>query len=250
MNTQTIRDELSQFIYSNFNVQDMDILNELSEIFVQAHSCQLATGGEQTTHALNLDDLQNIIRFTDDHRIHRAKTILKYLDASLVEFTPGGPLRKCQMVFKTYEAFLMACMCLQTPRAKLVSKFSAKCNAMVVRLHIALQKDLAKTRAELAEEKAQVQRRVFLVIKEAVREWRRQNGLRYTDCAWRLKNFTKCCKRLLGLVYKKGDTPYVQASYLRNAHEAMKDYYGLTQRNPETEQPSYQQTKINELFGS
>ena len=248
MNTQAIRDELSQFIYSNFDAQDMDILNELSEVFVQSHSCQLATGGEQTMPRLNLDDLQNLVHFTDDHRSRQAQTILKCLDSSLIEFTPGGPLHKCQMVFKNYTAFVLACMCLQTPRAKLVSKFSAKCNEMVVRLHIALQKDLAKTRAELAEEKAQVQRRLFLVVKEAVREWRRENGFRYTDCTWRLKNFTQCCKRLLGLVYYKGNTPYVQAQFLRNAHDAIKSFYGFCQRNPIDEQPHYEQTKINELF--
>ena len=143
---------------------------------------------------------------------------------------------------------MLACMCLQTPRAKLVSKFSAKCNAMVVRLHIALQRDLKKTKAELAEEKAQVQRRAFLVIKEAVRQWRRENGLRYTDCSWRLKNFTKCCKRLLGLVYRKGDTPYVHADFLGNAHQAMKDFYGLCQRNPNPEFPNYTQTIVSDHF--
>ena len=206
-------------------------------------------GAIATSGHLNLDDLQNLVRFTDDHRSRQAKTILKYLDASLIEYTPGTRQKRCQMVFKTYEAFVMACMCLQAPRAKLVSKFSAKCNAMVVRLHIALQKDLKKTRAELAEEKAQVQRRLFLVIKEAVKEWRRENGYRYTDCSWRLKHFTECCKRLKLLVYYQGNTPYVQAQFLRNAHDAMKSFYGLCQRNPVGEQPHYEQTKINELFG-
>jgi len=255
MNTQAIRDELSEFVYSNFDADDMEILNELSEVFVQSHSCLLASAGEQTMDGaiatsghLNLDDLQNLVRFTDDHRSRQAKTILKYLDASLIEYTPGTRQKRCQMVFKTYEAFVMACMCLQTPRAKLVSKFSAKCNAMVVRLHVALQKDLKKTKAELAEERAQVQRRVFLVVKEAVREARREMGLRYTDCSWRLKNFTKCCQRMKGLIYYQSNTPYIQKNYLRNAHESMKFFYGLCQRNPVGEQPHYTQTKLSDNF--
>jgi hypothetical protein len=140
-------------------------------------------------------------------------------------------------------------LCLRGPKAQLVSAFSAKCTSMVVRLHIALRKDLAKTRAELAEEKAQVQRRVFLVIKEAVREWRRENGYRHTDCTWRLKNFTQCCKRLLGHVYHKGNTPYVKVGSLRRAHESIKYFYGLCQMNPPGEQPHYEQTTISKLFG-
>ena len=82
----------------------------------------------------------------------------------------------CQIVFKSFEGFIQACLCLRGPKAQLVSAFSAKCTSMIVRLHIALQKDLTKTKAELAEEKAQVQRRAFLVIKEAVKEARREMG--------------------------------------------------------------------------
>ena len=110
------------------------------------------------------------------------------------------------------------------------------------------QRDLTKTRAELAEERAQVQRRLFLVVKEAVKEWRRENGLRYTDCTWRLKNFTKCCSRLKGLTYKIGTTPYVDKHYLRNAHDAMKFFYQVCQRNPVGEQTKYTQTKISDNF--
>ena len=207
------------------------------------------TAYNSTSRYLNLDTLVDLLRLTSHNRARDAQLIIKYLDPSLIEFTPGNRQQRCQMVFKTYEAFVMACMCLQTPRAKLVSKFSAKCNAMVVRLHVALQRDLKKTKAELAEEKAQVQRRVFLIVKEAVKEWRRENGYRYTDCSWRLKNFTECRKRLKLLVYYQGNTPYVQAQFLRNAHDAMKSFYGLCQRNPVGEQPHYEQTKINELFG-
>jgi hypothetical protein len=251
MNTQSIRDELSEFVYSNFDPQDMEILNELSEIFIKSHSCLFVPTDEQTMDGLintsvnlNLDDLQKFVRFANDHRVHRAKTILKYLDPSLIDYTPGTRQRRCQMVFKTYEAFVMACMCLQTPRAKMVSKFSAKCTSMVVRLHLALQKDLKKTKAELAEEKAQVQRRVFLVVKEAVKQWRRENGLRYTDCDWRLKNYSACCKRLHLVVYRIGNTPYVQPKFLRNAQY----FYEISRRNPISEQPKYTQMKLGDKF--
>ena len=194
MNTQAIRDELSEFVYSNFDADDMEILKELSEVFIQSHSCLILNSEEQTMDGairtsayLNLDSLARVLRLNSHNRSRHAQLILKYLDPSLIEFTPGTRQQRCKMVFKTYETFVMACMCLQTPRAKLVSKFSAKCTSMVVRLHIALQKDLTKTKAELAAEKAQVLRRAFLVIKEAVREARRELGLRYTDCTWRGK---------------------------------------------------------------
>ena len=61
MNTQTIRDELSQFIYSNFDAQDMDILNELSEIFVQSHSCQFPIDGEQP-----MDGVRHLTKYATD----------------------------------------------------------------------------------------------------------------------------------------------------------------------------------------
>jgi len=258
MNTQAIRDELSEFVYSNFDAQDMEILNELSEVFIQSHSCLLATDGDQpmdgltaTSGYLNLDTVMEFMKRTD-HRKRTFETIQESIHPSVIaSATPGQRGRyanPCQIVFKSYEGFIQACLSLRGPRAQLVSFFAAKCTAMVVRLHIALQKDLAKTRAELAEEKAQVQRRVFLIVKEAVKEWRRENGLRYTDCVWRLKNFTQCCKRLKLLTYYQGDTPYVRAHFLRNAHDAMKFFYGLSQRNPVGEQPKYTQMKLSDNF--
>jgi len=256
MNTQAIRDELSEFIYSNFDADDMEILNELSEIFVQSYSCQLPLGGEQTmdgaippSRYLNLDT----VRMFMNAKSKRALTFNIIMEgvhpsviASVVHGNRGG--NPCQITFKSLEGFIQACLCLRGPKRKMVSFFSAKCTSMVVRLHIALQKDLKKTKAELAEERAQVQRRVFLVVKEAVREARREMGLRYTDCTWRLKNFTKCVQRMKGLIYYQGTTPFVEKNYLRNAHDSMKYYYGLCQRNPVGEQPHYTQTKLSDNF--
>merc|ERR1711964_371288 len=96
-----------------------------------------------------------------------------------------------------------------------------------------------RTEHQLAEQVAEVDRRAFLVIKEAVKEWRMQNGHRYTDCAWRLKHFTQCLGRIKGLLYRHGNTPFVHAEFLTNAHSAIKFYYQLCQRNPPTDQPKY-----------
>ena len=259
MNTQAIRDELSEFVYSNFDADDMEILNELSEVFIKSHSCLLASAGEQpmdgataTSGYLTLDTVMDFMKRTD-HRKRTFETIQESIHPSVIASVVPGKRggvhpQPCQIIFKTYEGFIQACLSLRGPRAQLVSFFAAKCTSMVVRLHIALQKDLAKTKAELAEERAQVQRRVFLVVKEAVKEWRRENGHRYTDCSWRLKNFTKCCSRLKGLTYKIGTTPYVHKHYLRNAHDAMKFFYQVCQRNPVGEQTKYTQTKISDNF--
>ena len=111
-----------------------------------------------------------------------------------------------------------------------------------------LEQALARTEHQLAEERAEVDRRVFLVIKEAVKEWRDQNGQRFTDCSWRLKHYTQCCKRLKGLIYKKGNTPYITPGFIRNAHDAMKFYYQICQRNPAEEQTKYTQMKISDNF--
>jgi len=111
-----------------------------------------------------------------------------------------------------------------------------------------LEQALERTEHQLAEERAEVDRRVFLVIKEAVKEWRDQNGQRFTDCSWRLKHYTQCCKRLKGLIYKKGNTPYITPGFLTNAHDAMKFYYGLAQRNPAEEQTKYTQMKLSDNF--
>ena len=115
MNTQAIRDELSQFIYGNFDAQDMDILNELSEVFIQSHSCQLPTGGEQTMDGairtcayLNLDTVMEFMaRKTDRGRIY--DTILKNIHPTVVARTTpkirGG--QPCQITFKTFEGKIL-----------------------------------------------------------------------------------------------------------------------------------------------
>ena len=111
-----------------------------------------------------------------------------------------------------------------------------------------LQRDLNKSQTLLAAERAEVERRVFLVIKDAVSEWRRENGYRNTDFQWRNKHFGQCCGRLLGTVYKKGDTPYVHAEYMDNAKQAVKDFYGFCQRNPQASAPPVTQQTITNHF--
>ena len=111
-----------------------------------------------------------------------------------------------------------------------------------------LQHDLAKTENELAKQLAEVDRRAFLVIKEAIKEWRIQNGLRYTDCAWRLRHFTQCLGRIKGLLYYHGTTPFVKPDFLTNAHSAIKFFYSLSQRNPVGAQQKYTQMKITDNF--
>ena len=65
MNSQTIRDELAEFVYANFDAQDMDILTELCEIFVQAHSCQLPNGQTMNgpIHSSKYLNLDTVIKF-------------------------------------------------------------------------------------------------------------------------------------------------------------------------------------------
>ena len=171
------------------------------------------------------------------HRIDTYTTICENVHPSVITSTTPGKRggvhpQPCQITFKSLDGFLQACLCLRGPKAKHVSLFSAKCTAMVVHLHIALQKDLTKTKAELAEEKAQVQRRAFKVIKRSVAEWRAENGHPFTDCKWRLKNFIRCVNALLGSVYRIDGTPYVKKEYLVTAHRAVKRIYDLDQRNP------------------
>ena len=244
MNTEAIRKELSKYIYAHFDSADLDILDELADIFVRSHSSLFATSGERTITGLDFEVLSELLQLDPTHRARNAKLIVGCLDAALYNYVPGTRNTKTQLTFKTFEAFIMGCMCLRSPRAVIVSRFSAKCTSMVVRLHVALQKDLAKTRAELAEERAQVQRRAFLVIKEAVREWRKENGYKYTDCEWRMKNFSACCRRLAGITYKLGTTPYVKPAYLKNAHVAIKRFYGLSMNNMTEDLPAYTQTKL------
>jgi len=248
MNTQAIRDELSEFVYSNFDADDMEILKELSDVFIQSHSCT-EDGAFHRSVNLNLGTVIELMQ-SKRQRADNYHAILERVHPVLIQ-SKTEPRRggvKCDLVFATFEGFLQACLSLHTKRNQQVSHFAAKCMSMVVRLHVALQRDLKKTKAELAEEKAQIQRRAFLVIKEAVREARRELGLRYTDCTWRLKNFTKCVQRMKGLIYYQGSTPFIEKNYLRNAHDSMKYYYTLCQRNPVGEQPHYTQTKLSDNF--
>ena len=92
--------------------------------------------------------------------------------------------------------------------------------------------------------KEEVDRRLFLVQKDAVKEWRLEQGYRNTDYEWRNKNFTNCCSRLLGTTYKKGNTPYVHKEYMPNAKQSIKDYYGFCQRNPESTSPPLDQPSL------
>ena len=254
MNTQTIRDELFQFSHANFEAEEVDILNELTEIFIATQVSAIHSTVNVTTDGVILN-LDLVIRFMEAkrERSNVYKTIVESVHSTLILYTVlpkrgGVHTTKCDLVFTNFEAFLQACLALKTKRHKIYSAFAAKCMSIIVRLNAAIRQDLQKTRAQLAEEKAQIQRRCFLVIKEAVREWRRENGYRYTDCQWRLKNFVACCNRIKGITYKVGATPFVQKEYLSNAHQAIKKFYGLCQRNPNGEQAHFEQTTMRNYY--
>ena len=52
MNTQTIRDELFQFSHANFEAEEVDILNELTEIFIATQVSAIHSTVNRTTHGL------------------------------------------------------------------------------------------------------------------------------------------------------------------------------------------------------
>ena len=54
MNTQAVRHEFQQFLSDSFNNEDMNIMTELSEIFIQSHHGPLVAGDERTIDGLNL----------------------------------------------------------------------------------------------------------------------------------------------------------------------------------------------------
>ena len=110
------------------------------------------------------------------------------------------------------------------------------------------QEELAQTQGSLAEANAEVNRRVFLVIKRAVAEWRLENGYRHTDFEWRNRNFNVCLQRLLGSVYKKGATPYVFKDYMQTAKTALKRFYGYCQRNPTSTTPPLDQGTLPDFW--
>ena len=96
MNTQAIRDELSEFIYSNFDASDMEILKELSEVFIQSHSCLFPTNGEQTmdglippSRYLNLDTVRKFMN-AKSKRALTFNIIMEGVHPSVVaSVTPG-----------------------------------------------------------------------------------------------------------------------------------------------------------------
>ena len=239
MNIQAIKDELSQFIQTEFHEDDWNILSQLADIFVSQHG-PLTTSGAvvsrdvrnpdenriRTSAYLNLDTVMEFMeRKTDRGRMYT--TILKNVHSTVVATTTpkkrgGGP---CQITFKTFEGFVQACLCLRGPKAKYVSLFAAKCTSIVVELFVAIRANLRKTTAELQAEKAEVWRRVYLVIKDSVAEARREMGRRYTDFKWRQTHYCTIVSRLLGSVYVKGKTPYVRKENMRTAKESIKKYY-------------------------
>ena len=222
-NIQAIKDELNEFIQTEFSESDWDILSELADIFVSQHG-PLATSGERNTVHLTLDTLMELLQIRKDHRGRTARIVQEYLEDAIIYF-PGNNNRKTQIVFTTFESFINACFCLRSPKAKLVGRFAAKCTSLVVELVLALQINLKKTTKELKKEKAEVYRRVYLVIKDAVAEARRELGFRYTDFKWRQAHYGIIVSRLLGSVYMKGKTPYVYQEHMQTAKQSIKKYY-------------------------
>ena len=223
MNIQAIKDELNEFIQTEFSESDWDILSELAEIFVSQHGA-LGTSVEPNPVHLTLDSLMELLQIRKDTRSRTAGIIQQYLGNAIIYF-PGNNNRKTQIVFHTFESFINACFCLRSPKAKLVGRFAAKCTSLVVELVLALQVNLKKTTKELKAEKAEVFRRVYLVIKDAVAEARRELGFRYTDFKWRQSHFGVIVSRLLGSVYMKGKTPYVYQEHMQTAKQSIKKYY-------------------------
>ena len=254
MNTQAVKDELLEFVYANFNNEESDILEELTDIFIQSHVSARHSSVSRTTHGLILD-MDLLIKFmgAKRHRTDVYASIVENLHPSLISHNDppkwgGVHNRKCDLVFPTFDAFLHACLALKTKRHKALVAFNVKCTSMVVRLYAAIREDLKKTQAALAEEKAQVNRRLFLVIKNAVCEYRRENGYPFTDSDWRIKNFGNCCRRLSGITYRLGATPYVQKDFVENAHSAIKHYYKLCQDNQAPDQPKYTQMTMRRYY--
>ena len=224
MNIQAIKDELSQFIQTEFHEDDWNILSELADIFVSQHGA-VVSRDEQNTEPLTLDSLMEFVQMRADNRSRTAKLIREYLRDDSIIYCPGNNNQKTQIVFKTFDSFINACFCLRSPKAKLVSRFAAKCTSLVVELVVALKINLEKTEKELKKEKAEVFRRVYLVIKDSVAEARREMGRRCTDFKWRQTHYCTIVSRLLGSVYVKGKTPYVRTEYMQTAKQSIKKYY-------------------------
>ena len=226
MNIQEIKDELSEFIKTEFSPDDWNVLSELADIFLRQTGA-FATSGDVNPVHLNLDTLMETLQIDPSHRSRTAKIVKEYLGEDLLIYFPGtkSKYNKSQIIFKTFDSFINACFCLRSPKAKLIGRFAAKCTSLVVELVVAMKINLKKTTAELDQEKAEVFRRVYLVIKDAVAEWRREHGFRYTDFKWRQTHFCTIVSRLLGSVYYKGKTPYVYHDNMATAKRSIKKYY-------------------------
>ena len=67
MNIQAIKDELSQFIQTEFHEDDWNILSELADIFVSQHGA-VVSRDEQNTEPLTLDSLMEFVQMRADNR--------------------------------------------------------------------------------------------------------------------------------------------------------------------------------------
>ena len=224
MNIQEIKDELSEFIKTEFSPDDWNVLSELADIFLSQNGAFVTSDDVNPVH-LTLDILMETLQITPRNRARTAGIVKEYLGEDAIHYFPGTNNRKTQIIFRTFDSFINACFCLRSPKAKLIGRFAAKCTSLVVELVVAMKINLKKTTAELDQEKAEVFRRVYLVIKDAVAEWRREHGFRYTDFKWRQTHFCTIVSRLLGSVYYKGKTPYVYQDNMATAKQSVKKYY-------------------------
>ena len=226
MNIQSIKDELSEFIQTEFTPDDWNVLSELADIFVSQNGAFVTSDDVNPVH-LTLDTLMETLQIAPSNRSRTAKIVKEYLGEDAIHYFPGtkSKYNKSQIIFRTFDSFINACFCLRSPKAKLVGRFASKCTSLVVELVVAMKINLQKTTEELDQEKAEVFRRVYLVIKDAVAEWRREHGFRYTDFKWRQAHFGVIVSRLLGSVYNKGKTPYVYQENMPTAKISIKKYY-------------------------
>ena len=111
-----------------------------------------------------------------------------------------------------------------------------------------LQRDLEHAEELLLKERMEVERRLFIVAREAVAEWRREHAYPYTDSKWRQKNFGRCCRELKGMIYKKGNSPYVFPEKMTDAKQKLKDFYEACQRNPLATSPPVSSLQARQFY--
>ena len=150
MSVSELKTQLTTFCTS-FDEMDQEVLLKLSEIFIQTF--EVADGLDPTRGDLSLDLLMKFTGETSNNRTRAFNNIVKNVDhSSLDSFNRGrrgGP--NCDIKFNSFYGFIQGALLGGGPNTKSISRFAAKCTALMTEMFVSKNRELQQLRSDKVE---------------------------------------------------------------------------------------------------